>query len=253
MTPTQPAPLVRFENLGVRLGGVTILKGLNAAIPRGRITALIGLNGAGKTTLLRTLLKEVPYTGDIRFFCGHKHDQPFPEKIGYVPQRLQFDTTLPITVRELLTLALSRWPLFLGIRHATRQRIQAMLDRVWATKLIDYSVGSLSGGELQRVLLALAMEPTPEILLLDEPAAGIDFQHQDEFYQLIHRLNEETGVSVVLVSHELSVVSRFAHSVLCLNHGRVQCEGAPQEVLTGEMIQQIFGAEKALFKHHRHH
>ncbi len=244
-------PLLKVNNVSVTLGNIPILKNLSTNLPRHKITALIGLNGAGKTTLLRVLLKEIPYSGSIEYFCGHRHDQKFPQQIGYVPQRLQFDAQLPITVIELMSLALSKRPLYFGISKPVRERIKHMLKRVKSERLLHYSVASLSGGELQRVLLALAMEPVPELLLLDEPAAGIDFQHQGEFYDLIDTINRETGVTVLLVSHDLSVISQRAHHVLCLNEGKIQCAGQPQEVLTGTMVSQIFGADKGLY-HHPH-
>lgn len=244
--------LIRVHDLHVTLGGVHILRGLNAEIPRGKITALIGLNGSGKTTFLRTLLREIPYSGKIEFLCGHDHRRPHPEHVGYVPQRLLFDVNLPITVSELMTLAIDRRPLFLGIRNRTRERIERMLRHVWAEGLIHRPVGSLSGGELQRVLLALALEPEPELLLLDEPAAGIDFQKEGEFYGLIEAINRESGVTVILVSHELTIVSKYAHEVLCLNEGRILCHGPPQEILSGDTLAQVFGEDKAVYEHHRH-
>jgi zinc transport system ATP-binding protein len=248
----EPAPLLKMENVSVTLGGVTILKRLSLTLPRGRISALLGLNGAGKTTLLRCLLREVPYSGTIRYFCGHDHEHSYPTHLGYVPQRLLFDTQLPITVKELLSLALSRRPLPLGLGGARRAQIQGMLQRAGAERLLNSPVAGLSGGELQRVLLALALEPPPELLLLDEPAAGIDFQHQGDFYALIDRLNREMQVTVVLVSHDLSIVSKFAHHVFCLNDGRIQCEGRPEKIITDEMVRSIFGADKGVFRHHDH-
>jgi zinc transport system ATP-binding protein len=244
-------PLVRIEDLHVTLGGVTILDGVTAEIARGQITALIGLNGSGKTTLLRALLKEIPYTGRIVFKCGHDHSHPTPQHIGYVPQRLLFDPNLPLTVVELVTLALDRRPLFLGVSRTMKNRIAEMLRPVQASHLLHQPVGTLSGGELQRVLLALALEPQPELLLLDEPAAGIDFKYENEFYGLIDSINRTTGVTVVLVSHELSMVSRFAHHVLCLTNGRITCQGTPQ-MLTPEMLSQVFGEHKGVYAHEKH-
>jgi zinc transport system ATP-binding protein len=245
-------PLLHVRDLHVTLGGVEILRGLNADIARGKISALIGLNGSGKTTFLRALLKEVPYRGKIAFQCGHNHDLPVPQHTGYVPQRLLFDPQLPLTVSELLTLGISRRPLCLGIGKATRAHIQKMLEGVWATELLGRPVGTLSGGELQRVLLALALEPQPELLLLDEPAAGIDFKHEGEFYGLIDKINRETGVTVILVSHDTSMVSKVAHHVFCLKDGCIHCEGAPRDVITDEMLKQIFGADKGVYAHHDH-
>jgi zinc transport system ATP-binding protein len=245
--------LVEVRGLRVELGGVPILRGIDAGVARGKITALIGLNGSGKTTLLRAILKEVPYAGRIVFHCGHDHSHPFPEHVGYVPQKLTVDARLPLTVRDLLALALQRRPLFLGIGRATQVRMERLLDRVWTPlAILDRPVEKLSGGELQRVLLALALEPQPELLLLDEPAAGVDFQHQEKFHDLLAKLNEQTGVTILLVSHELSVVSKHAHHVLCLKDGRIQCQGPPGEILTGEMLAETFGGGQGLYTH-RHH
>lgn len=246
--------LVVIRDLHVTLGGTAILRGVEADIQRGRITALIGLNGSGKTTLLRAILKEVPYDGTIEFRCGHDHRHHMPQHVGYVPQKLNIDARLPLTVRDLLALALQRRPLFLGISAGTRQLMNKMLERVWMDlALLDNPVEKLSGGELQRVLLALALHPDPELLLLDEPAAGVDFHHQERFYDLIARLNTETGVSILLVSHELSVVSKYAHHVVCLRDGCVQCQGPPQDIVTSEMLAQTFGGERGVYTHHHHH
>jgi zinc transport system ATP-binding protein len=242
--------LVTIRNMCVSLGGWEVLKGLDAEICHGHITAILGLNGSGKTTLLRALLKEVPSTGQVTFHCGHDHSRLTPEYVGYVPQKLHLDTTLPITVRDLFGIALQRRPIFLGIPPALTRLMKAMLLQVGArAELIDSPVASLSGGEKQRVLLALAMQPNPELLLLDEPAAGIDFQDQQKFYDLIAQLNRERGVTIVLVSHDTSVVTKYAHHVLCLRDGTVRCQGAPEEIMKPDMLEQVFGANKALYPH----
>jgi ABC-type Mn2+/Zn2+ transport system ATPase subunit len=246
------ASLVSLRDLQVELGGRPILNGVTAELLSGQITALIGLNGSGKTTLLRTLVKEVPYSGRIEFHCGHDHRQPTPQHVGYVPQKLRIEANLPLTVCDLLGLALLRRPLFLGIGRRNRQRMEAMLARVWlGPEFLDRLVEKLSGGELQRVLLALALEPHPELLLLDEPASGIDFQRAGQFYELLADLNRTTGVTILLVSHDLSIVNRHAHRVLCLKDGRVQCQGAPQEIQ--DSLAQTFGSGAGLFTHHHHH
>lgn len=242
-------PLLVVDGLTVQLGSKTILKNLSANIPRGRISALIGLNGSGKTTFLKALLKEVPYTGKVQWRCGHDHSQPYPHLIGYVPQRLQFDVNQPLTVVELIALGVQSKPMFLGISKATRQRILKLLTRVHAESLLDVPVGGLSGGQLQRVLLAMALEPAPELLLLDEPAQGIDFKSQNDFYDLIAEVNKETNITMILVSHELSVVSKYAHRVFCMQDGSILCEGSGEEIVTGEMIKQIFGADAGVYAH----
>lgn len=254
---TPPAPrspsLVTIHDLRVALGGVSILEGIHMDLARGRISALIGLNGSGKTTLLRALVKEVPSTGQIRFHCGHDHTGATPEYVGYVPQRLTIESSLPLTVLDLFALSLQKRPLWMGVRHAVRAQAEGLLERVGVRGLLDRQVDKLSGGQLQRVLLALALQPKPELLLLDEPAAGIDFQDQQMFYRVIGDLNQDTGVTVLLVSHDLSIVSQMAHHVYCLKDGRVFCHGTPQQILTGETLAETFGPEMAIYTHTHHH
>ena len=216
-------------------------------------TALLGLNGAGKTTLLRALIREVPYEGSVRFHCGHDHSKPTPEHIGYVPQRLRIDGSLSLTVLDLFGLCLRRRPLFFGLGKRFRARVVGLLEKVGVARMVDRAVDKLSGGELQRVLLALALEPQPELLLLDEPAAGIDFKSQQKFYDLIADLNRNSGVTVLLVSHELSMVSRHSHHVLCLTDGKISCEGPPQEILTPGNLAKTFGTDMQAFLHDHHH
>jgi len=249
-TPGQK--LLSIEDLQVELGGKSILRGINTSIEKSKITALIGLNGSGKTTLLRAILNEYPYRGRIRYYCGHDHSKPTPEHIGYVPQKLNVDARLPLTVRDLLGLALQRRPLFFGIRRKVRDEMDQLLGRVKANHLLDSLVAKLSGGELQRVLLGLALQPQPELLLLDEPAAGIDFRDQEDFYSMIAGLNSVSGVTILLVSHELNVVDRHAHHVLCLKDGKIQCEGSPHDVLKGDVLADTFGEGKYIYHHHHH-
>jgi zinc transport system ATP-binding protein len=236
-------PLVSFRNLQVRRGGRLILTGVTADIPRGGITALVGLNGSGKSTLLRTMLGELPYRGEMKFRCGHDHSRPRPEYVGYVPQRLHIDTRLPITVRDLFGLALNgHRPLLFGVGRSVVRRAVELLRRVKAEQILDVPVDGLSGGQMQRVLLALAIDPQPELLLLDEPAAGIDFKDEQDFYELIANLNRATGVTVVLVSHDLPTVSRFATHALCLADGVIRTQGYPADVLSDASVAVTFGA-----------
>jgi zinc transport system ATP-binding protein len=244
--------LATIRNLRVTLGGRPVLTGIDADLVRDRITALIGLNGSGKTTLLRALIKECPYQGEVRYFCGHDHTRHRPDHIGYVPQRLSIDARLPLTVREFFALALQRRPLFLGVARSVAKRADELLARVGAAHLVHRPVAKLSGGEMQRVLLSLALEPHPELLLLDEPAAGIDFADQKPFYDLLGEINRERQVTIVLVSHDLSVVSEHAHHVLCLQNGRIVCQGVPGDVLTQESIARTFGAGKRVYAHEPH-
>jgi len=242
-------PLVRLEHVGVEFGGTPVLRDVTTNIIPRRITALIGLNGSGKTTLLRAILGEVNYAGRINF---RNRSRPI---IGYVPQRLVIDARLPLTVRDLFAMALQRRPVFLGASRTTLAKTLELLGQVFsrpAKEMLDRPVDRISGGELQRVLLALAMEPAPELLLLDEPAAGIDFQDQNRFYDLICQINRASGVTVVLVSHDTHMVTEHADHVLCLKDGRIQCEGHPGEVLTDKALTATFG-DKAAFAHRHHH
>jgi zinc transport system ATP-binding protein len=221
--------LVRLTDVSVELGGNAILKGVSAGFARGK-----------------------SYSGRIEFHCGHDHSLPTPQHVGYVPQKLRIEGNLPLTVCDLLALTLQRKPLFFGVGKPLRRRMEEMLKRVWTEPaLLERPVEKLSGGELQRVLLGLALQPQPELLLLDEPAAGVDFQHDKKFYELIAQLNETTGVTILLVSHELSVVSRFAHHILCLRDGCIQCQGPPERI--GEMLADTFGEAKGLFQHQHSH
>src|SRR5262245_52783867 len=243
------SPLATIRNLRVTLGGRPILRGIDADLVRNRITALIGLNGSGKTTLLRALIKECPYQGEVRYFCGHDHTRHRPEHIGYVPQRLSIDARLPLTVREFFALALQRKPLFLGVSAWVTRKADQLLGRVGAGHLLNRPVAKLSGGEMQRVLLSLALEPHPELLLLDEPAAGIDFADQKPFYDLLREINRERKVTMLIVSHDLSVVSETVHQLLSLQDGKIVCQGPPGDTLTAEAIARIYGRGKRVYAH----
>lgn len=247
MTCCDAVPLVSLKNLRVVRGGRPVLDGVTADVARGRVTALIGLNGSGKSTLLRTLVGEFPHRGEILYRCGHDHSRPRPEYVGYVPQRLAIDARLPITVRDLMALTLGRRPLFFGVGRKLSARIAALLARVGVADIADVPVEGLSGGQLQRVLLALSLDPQPELLLLDEPASGIDFQTQHAFCELIASLNRETGVTVLLVSHDLTMVGRFADHVLCLRDGKIAGQGHPTDVLTPAALAATFGPGVRLF------
>ncbi len=245
--------LVTIRDLSVELGGSPILRGLNAELPRGQITAVLGLNGSGKTTLLRAILREIPYRGEIIFHCGHDHRQPDPRHVGYVPQKLTIESSMPLTVRDLLGIAMQRRPIFFGFSHSNRDRMAGMLHAVGADlRLLDKPMEKISGGERQRVLLALALQPEPELLLLDEPAAGIDVSGQEQFYDLISRLNREKGTTILLVSHDLSMVGKHVHRVMCVKDGQIHCQAAPHEI-TPNVLEQVFGINFGMFVHDHGH
>lgn len=233
---------VTFENVTVSLGGNTILENISARIPRGSCTAVVGPNGAGKTTMLLALLGEVPFTGGIRV---SRADVGQPLRIGYVPQRLQFDRGMPLTVLEFMVMGWQRCPLWFGVRRIYRERAGELLASVKVDGLEKRRIGTLSGGEMQRVLLALALGQKPDLLVLDEPASGVDFQGEYIFCELLDKLRLERGFTQLMVSHDLPTVTHHATHVICLNR-KVAAQGAPREVLTAETLTAIFGLHMGL-------
>ncbi len=240
---TSPETAIDINNLGVNLRRVEILKEVSCSIPAGKTTAIIGPNGAGKTTLLLALLGLIPYTGSIVF----NNSQAGRPSIGYVPQRLEFERGLPCTVEDLMTVAISRKALWLGKGKKVRDRVKAGLRRVGALGLEDRFIGRLSGGELQRVLLAMALEGNPAILLLDEPTAGIDAPGEQLFCDLLSDIQDQADLTVILISHDLSVVSNHAQHVICLNK-TVRCSGG-LSTLTEENLLKTFGLHIQIYPH----
>ena len=231
---------VRFERINVRLGDNLILDQVSANVPRGSCTAIIGPNGGGKTTLLLAFLGELPYTGQIRF-TGSGH----PLRIAYVPQRLPFDRGMPLTVLEFMVMGWQRTPLCFGVRRPYRQRAMELLHSVGMDGLEKRRLGALSGGELQRVLLALALMQDPDLLLLDEPSAGVDFQGEYVFCELLGTLRHKKGFTQLMVSHDMATVTHHATYVICLNR-KVAAEGPPRQTLTDENLTAIFGVHMGL-------
>lgn len=224
-------------NLGVTLNGKQILRDINLHIHCGELTAIVGANGAGKTTLIKAILGEIPHSGRIEFADSENHRQgnnlfrPRKQIIGYVPQKLDFDLSSPTTVLDLFTAALSKRPAWFGASGTFQKRARKTLELVQASALLERRLGALSGGELQRVLLALALDPIPHLLLLDEPVSGIDQNGLELFYQILSRLRKEYDLSIILVSHDLDMIAQYANRVVLLHEQTVECTGTPEEVL----------------------
>jgi zinc transport system ATP-binding protein len=231
---------VRFEEVTVDRGGISILDRVTATVPKGSCTAIIGPNGAGKTTLLLALLEEISYEGRI-----HISGEGQGPRIGYVPQRLTFDRGMPLTVHEFLAMGFQKKPLWFGVNDTLRRHSSEMLSLVQAGHLAGRKIGALSGGELQRVLLALALRQEPDLLVLDEPSAGVDFQGELVFCELLDNLRRDKGFTLLMVSHDLATVTHHATHVICLNR-KVAAEGSPRQTLTDENLTSIFGMHMGL-------
>lgn len=229
-----------INNLSVKKGNTQILKNINLHVHCGELTAIIGKNGAGKSTLLKAILGENKYSGILTFKSNNKEMSRKPI-IGYVPQKLDFDTTSPISVLDVFSSVMSKKASYLPKSNELREEVIKSLQKVEAIDLIDKKLGYLSGGELQRVLLALALQPIPHILLLDEPVSGIDQNGMNLFYELVSKLRTEYDLSIILVSHDLSLVNKYANRVVFINNKTIECIGPPNEVFNNEVVASTFG------------
>ena len=228
---------LRVQNLHVHIGDNKILQNVNMHVHCGEMVALIGPNGAGKSTLLKAILGQREYDGVIAFSApGERNRKP---RIGYVPQSPTFDPGDPFTVADMFACCMSRRPAFLGLSKAMREKVLECLDRVHATDLIDKRVGTLSGGELQRVLLALALEPLPNILILDEPLSGVDVEGMDTLMAMLDEIRQEYDLSILMTTHDFSILPRYADQVVLIDHG-VKKMGTPAQVLASEEFRQAF-------------
>lgn len=229
----------KIVKLGVSVGGRQVLHDVDLHLHCGELTAVVGPNGAGKTTLLRAILGELPHTGHVHFLDSGQKRRDHPV-IGYVPQKLEFDHGAPLTVLDLFAGALSRWPSWLGHRPSLVEAATRSLEEVEAGHLAGRRLGALSGGELQRVLLALAITPVPDLLLLDEPVSGIDAPGIGRFHEMVSGLRHDHHLSVILVTHDLAQAARQADRVVFLNR-TVIVQGPTAEVLADERVRQAFG------------
>lgn len=230
--PLAPRPwALEIKNVSVRLGRLDILSHLEAQVPEGGQTVIIGPNGGGKTTLIRSLLGDLPFSGEFKF------GRPAP-RIGYVPQRLDFDRHLPLTVIEFLALGLTSRPLWLGCSKNIVKRGQDLLGEVRAAHLLKRRLGDLSGGELQRVLLASALSQGPDFLILDEPATGVDVYGEQLLCELLEGFKGR--FTILMVSHDLPTARAHADWVICLNR-RVTAQGPPEAIFNSPALAATFG------------
>ena len=234
---------VDFQDVSVTIGAVPILESVSASVAPGSTTAIIGPNGAGKTTLILALLGQIPYGGRIAITLAEKPASAV--RLGYVPQRLEFDRGLPLSVIDYMVMGSQRRPLWLGTARRLRGRALELLAQVKAEHLADRRLGALSGGELQRVQLALALTRDPHLLVLDEPAAGVDIRGGQLLCELLETIQRERGFTQLMVTHDLPLVTAHASHVICLNH-RVTGAGATRETLRPAVLAATFGLHLGL-------
>ncbi len=226
------------ENLNVTRNKEVILKDISFNMHCGELTALIGVNGAGKTTLLRSILGEIEHNGNV-FFESHDGERISKITIGYVPQHLNFDTSSPISVYDFLLAARTLKPVSFWRFKKDNYHIEESLATAGASELINRTLGNLSGGELQRVMLAQALYPIPELLILDEPLSGVDCVGSEQFYDSIKRLRSDYHIAIAMVSHDLELVSQYADNVLLINK-QVLCSGSADEVFNSNEYKREF-------------
>ena len=234
--------ILSVANLKVEFNNHVILNNISFDVKRDSTLAIIGPNGAGKSVLFRTLLGLIAFKGVVTWSSD--------AKIGYVPQKLSVAKDLPLTVNE-----------FLHFKEKKQAKINETIESVGFLKEAGHShndkrvlgtrLGDLSGGELQRVLIAYALLDNPNVLLFDEPTAGVDVTGEETVYSLIHKLQADEDLTIILISHELEVVNQYADIVLCLNKENI-CFGPPNEVIDKESLTKMYGEGVHLYKHHDH-
>lgn len=226
--------ILDVRNVTVKFDDHAVLENLSFELDEGDNLAVIGPNGSGKTVFLRALLGMVSYEGSIEWT---------PKvRVAYVPQKIEADRHLPLDLRDLLEAKAN-------IYRLPKKEIHEVIESVGIDKkILHTSIGHLSGGQFQKALIALALLGNPKVVLFDEPTASLDQPQEEQIYELIHRLQDDYKITVILVSHDLSVVYRYATKVLCLNK-RNLCFGVPQDVLTPEVLQKLYGAP---FKYYHH-
>jgi zinc transport system ATP-binding protein len=225
-------PSIEFASVNLELGNTRILEDVSFTIRAGTIHCIVGANGGGKTSLIRSLVGQMPHTGRISI-----HWQA-GRVIGYVPQSLDFDRSLPITVLDFMAMTSQRRPVFLGVSRARRRLIEAELDRLGLSEKLNSKLGSLSGGERQRVLFAQAMIPEPALLVLDEPMTGLDLAGKEILEGAIRGF-ARAGGTVVWINHDIVQVDEMADALTYINR-KVLLDGTPREVLASGAARHLF-------------
>jgi len=226
--------ILNVRGLTVSLNREKIICNLSFELKRGEVLTILGPNGAGKTVLLKTLLGMFPYEGKIEWAKGIK--------IGYVPQRVSFVKDFPISIKE-----------FFELKTKNEKEIKELLRLIgFDETFLNKSLNQISSGQYQRILIAFALIGNPDVLLFDEPTTGIDISGEETIYQLLERLKKEKNLTILLVTHDLSIVFKFSDYVICLNKCPL-CQGKPTEVLSPENLSKLYGQEIRFYEHYHGH
>ncbi len=228
---------LRVQNMSVKIGSEQILQDVNLHVHCGQLVALIGPNGAGKSTFLKAVLGQLDYDGVIAFSSPGQRDRR--PRIGYVPQSPTFDPGDPVSVADLFACCMSKRPAFLGLSKSMRRTVLTCLERVHGEDLINKRVGTLSGGELQRVLLALALEPLPNILILDEPLSGVDVEGMAMLMDMLDEIRKTYDLSILMTTHDMTSLEKYADQVILIDR-TVLTQGTPAQVLSSEAFAKTF-------------
>ena len=229
---------LRLNKVAITIGGQQIVKDVTMHVHCGELVALIGPNGAGKSTILRAILGQTEYDGVISFAAPGIRHRKAP-RIGYVPQSPAFDPGDPFSVADLFACCMSKRPAFLGLGKTMEEKVLECLDRVHGRDLIHKRGGTLSGGELQRVLLALALEPLPNILILDEPMSGVDVTGHRELMDMLDEIRKTYDLSILMTTHDFGMLPKYADQVVLID-GTVLRQGDPATVLESAEFSQVF-------------
>jgi len=243
-------PFVEIEKVSFRYGEVSVLEDIDLTVEPGDFLGIIGPNGSGKTTLLRIMLGLLaPTSGQVRLFGHPPASLKQWGRLGYVPQKATFDPSLPVTVGEVVASGLvATMGLLRRVRAAERRRVGDVLAQVGMTAYAAARVGALSVGQQQRVLIARALVSDPELLILDEPTGGVDPEAQTSFYALLHHLNREREVTLILVSHDIGVVAKEVTRLACLNR-RLIFHGRPGDFLSDAALAALYGPAVRVVSH----
>lgn len=232
-------PILTVDGLGVTLNGYQVLEDISFNVQKGQTVAILGPNGSGKSTLFRALLGLLPYTGSVTWTESLK--------VGFVPQSFSVESALPLTVSE-----------FFGLKQVKGTQVMHVLRDVGVLsahadddRMLRQPLGTLSGGQLQRTLIAWTIVDKPSVLLFDEPTSGIDVGGQQNIYELLDSLKKERALTVLLISHDLHVVFSHADEVLCINKN-LTCSGIPAEVLDSKALASLYGQHVSLYSHQHH-